>query len=122
MQYQNPNGNPQNGSSHNAGGPGQDTNSESSQANNDWMNNPKLQGMDKSKLEMLQNLADQGSQKNKSDLMPFLMATASQGKAGGLSFNSNEISTIIEVIKMGKSPQEAARLDKIVNIMKMMQK
>ena len=30
----------------------------------DWMNNPKLQGIDKSKLEMLQQMADQGSQKN----------------------------------------------------------
>lgn len=97
-------------------------NSQNNHNNEDWMKNPKLSGMDQSKLEMLQNLANQGSQKSQSDMMPFLMAAANQGKAGGLSFNSDEISTIIEVIKMGKSPQEAAKLDKIVNLMKMMQK
>ena len=48
------------------------------------------------------------------------MNAAAQGKKGGLNFNANEISTIIEVLKMGKSPQEAQKLDKIVNLMKMM--
>lgn len=87
-----------------------------------WMNHPNLAGMDKSKLEMLQSLANQGSQKSQADLLPFLMAAAGQGKSNGLSFSSNEINTIIEVLKIGKSPQEAAKLDRIVSIMKMMGK
>ena len=37
-----------------------------------------------------------------------------------MNFNSNEINTIIEVLKMGKSPRERAKLDKVVNLMKMM--
>lgn len=88
--------------------------------NQNWMNDPRLAGMDKSKLEMLQQMADQGSQKSQSDLMPFLMAAASNGNSKGMNFSSDEISAIIEVIKMGKSPKEAAKLDKIVSIMKMM--
>ena len=64
----------------------------------DWKNNPRLSGMDPQKLSMLQGLADQGLGKN---------------------FSSDEISTIIEVLKMGKSPAEAAKLDRIVNLMKM---
>ena len=91
-----------------------------SSSGNDWMNHPNLAGMDKSKLEMLQNLANQGSQKSQSDLMPFLLAAANQGKSNGLSFSSSEISTIIEVLKAGKSPQEAAKLDRIVSLMRMM--
>ena len=31
--------------------------------NDDWRNNPRLAGMDRSKLDMLQNLAAQGSNK-----------------------------------------------------------
>lgn len=89
-------------------------------SDSDWMNNPRLNGIDKSKLEILQGLANQGSQKSQSDLMPFLMAAASQGQSKGVKFSPDEISTIVEVIKMGKSPQEAAKLDKIVNIMRMM--
>lgn len=85
----------------------------------DWRNNPRLAGMDQSKLDMLQNLAQQGSTKGVNDMLPFLMGAAAQGKKGGLKFNANEISTIIEVLKMGKSPEEIQKLDKIVNLMKM---
>ena len=85
----------------------------------DWRNNPRLAGMDQSKLDMLQNLAQQGSTKGINDMLPFLMGAAAQGKKGGLKFNANDISTIIEVLKMGKSPEEIQRLDRIVNLMKM---
>ena len=46
----------------------------------DWRNNPRLAGMDRSKLDMLQNLAAQGSTKGVNDMMPFLMNAAAQGK------------------------------------------
>ena len=82
--------------------------------NDDWRNNPKLAGMDRSKLDMLQNLASQGSSKGANE------SAAAQGKKGGLKFNADEISAIIEVLKMGKSPAEAQKLDKVVNLMKMM--
>lgn len=86
----------------------------------DWMNNPKLHGIDKAKLEMLQQMADQGSQKNQNELTSFLMAAASSGKSKGLQFSPEEMSLILEVIKMGKSKKEQERLDKIVRIMQMM--
>ena len=87
-----------------------------------WQNNPKLAGMDKSKLEMLQNLAEQGTGKNASDMLPFLMDAASRGKGNGLNFSSNEISAVLEVLKMGKSPQEVARINKMISLFKMMRK
>ena len=62
----------------------------------DWRNNPRLAGMDRSKLDMLQNLAAQGSTKGVNDMMPFLMNAAAQGKKGGLNFNADEISAIID--------------------------
>ncbi len=84
----------------------------------DWKNNPRLSGMDPQKLSMLQGLADQGLGKNPSELLPFIMGAASKGKNAGLNFSSDEISTIIEVLKMGKSSTEVAKLDRIVNLMK----
>ena len=51
--------------------------------NDDWRNNPKLAGMDRSKLDMLQNLASQGSSKGANEMLPFLMSAAAQGKKGG---------------------------------------
>lgn len=86
----------------------------------DWKNNPKLSGVDKSKLDMLQALAEQGAGKSASEMLPFLMNAARQGKNNGLKFSSDEVSLILEAIKMGKSKEEIARLDKIVNMMRMM--
>ena len=85
-----------------------------------WQDNPKLAGMDRSKLDMLQQMAQQGAGKSPSDLLPFIMNAAAKGKSAGLRFNPNEINTIIEVLKMGKSPQERAKLDQVVDLMKMM--
>ena len=85
-----------------------------------WQDNPKLAGMDRSKLDMLQQMAQQGAGKSPSDLLLFIMNAAAKGKSAGLRFNPNEINTIIEVLKMGKSPQERAKLDQVVNLMKMM--
>lgn len=85
-----------------------------------WQDNPKLAGMDRSKLDMLQQMAQQGAGKSPSDLLPFIMNAAAKRKSAGLRFNPNEINTIIEVLKMGKSPQERAKLDQVVNLMKMM--
>ena len=62
--------------------------------NDDWRTNPKLAGMDRSKLDMLQNLASQGSSKGANEMLPFLMSAAAQGKKGGLKFNADEISAI----------------------------
>lgn len=90
--------------------------------NTDWMNDPSLKSIDSKKLHLLQQFADQGSQKSQNDLMPFLMAAASSGKKQGMQFSSDEIDLIIEAVKMGKSPQEQARMDKIVQIMRLMRK
>lgn len=87
--------------------------------NGDWKSDPKLEGIDRNKLDMLQKLADKGNGKNVSDMLPFLMSAAASGKKNGLNFSQNEISAVLEVIKAGKSPQETAKIDRIVNLMKM---
>ena len=51
-----------------------------------WQNDPRLADMDKSKLEMLQNLAEQGTGKNASDMLPFLMNAASGEKVADFIF------------------------------------
>lgn len=85
----------------------------------DWKNNPTLANLDKNKLDMLQSLAEQSAGKNASEMLPFLLNAAKQGKNNGLHFSGDEIALILEAIKMGKSKEEVARLDKIVNMMRM---
>lgn len=87
--------------------------------NEEWKTDPKLKGIDKNKLDMLQNLAEKGNGKNASDMLPYLMSAASSGKRNGLHFSQQEISAVLEVMKAGKSPQESAKIDRIVNLMRM---
>lgn len=88
--------------------------------NEDWKNDPKLAGMDKSKLELLQKFASQGMGKSPADLLPFVLSAASQSKKSGMNFSSDEVSTIIEVLKTGKSKEEIARIDKMISMLRMM--
>ena len=85
----------------------------------EWQNDPKLKNIDPSKLALLLSLADQSGGRSPSDMLPFLMSAAAQGRQNGLQFSSDEIGTILNVLKAGKSPKEAAKLDQIVSLMRM---
>ena len=90
-------------------------------ATSSWMDNPKLAGMDMSKLAMLNALAEQGSaKKTPQELLPFLMSAASTNKSKGVRFSPQEMEAIIQVLKAGKSPEEAARMEKILQMFKML--
>ena len=57
--------------------------------NEDWKKDPKLEDIDAAKLDMLQKLAEKGSGKSASDMLPFLMSAAASGKKNGLNFSQN---------------------------------
>lgn len=84
-----------------------------------WKNDPSLKNIDPGKLSLLQNLAEQGGGRSPSDMLPFLMSAAAKGRKNGLSFSSEEISAVLGVLKSGKSPKEAAKIDQIVRLMSM---
>ncbi|MCD8338559.1 MAG: hypothetical protein LUD18_15075 [Lachnospiraceae bacterium] len=90
-------------------------------SDNSWMNNPALGGIDPAKLETLASLAQQAQGKKQNELLPFLMAAA-QSDSGGISFDSTETEAIINVLKIGKTPQEIQKIDRILSIMKTMRK
>ena len=88
----------------------------------DWTKAPSLAGIDPAKLAMLQSLAAQGSQKGQSEMLPFLMAAASSSQKNGTQFSRDEIDLIVDVLKTGKSSEEIARIDRMMQIMKLMKK
>lgn len=88
--------------------------------NENWMNNPSLKNIDKKKLQTLWTLTNQSAGKKQTDLLPFLMAAISQSKKDGVSFSADEVNTIIEVMKIGKSPEEIKKIDQIQMMMNMM--
>lgn len=88
----------------------------------DWMQHPNLSHMDPEKLALLSSLASQGSQKKQSDVMPFLMSILSGQTGSNLQFSSSETEQIIEVIKLGKSPEEIAKINKMIHLLRMLKR
>lgn len=86
----------------------------------DWMKDPSLSGIDPAKMALLQSFISQGSGKSQNEIVSVLMAAANSSRAKGLQFSPQEMELIIRVLKVGKSPQEIARMDKMLSLMKMM--
>ena len=89
----------------------------------DWMKSDNVNGIDPLKLQMLNSIANQGSQKGMSELLPFLVSSLSntKKKSGTLSFTSKEMDCIIEALKQNKTPEETARIERMLQLIKMMQ-
>lgn len=91
-------------------------------SDNSWTQNPALSGIDPEKLQMLASLAEQAQGKNKNELLPFLMAAASSSQQKNMAFQPSEADAIIEVMKMGKSPQEIQKIDRLCSLLKQIRK
>ncbi len=82
--------------------------------NTEWMNDPSLKEIDKSKLDFLQALVFESSNLKREQLIPFLMNIAKRGQANNISFSDEEIEAIIAVLKKHATPQEITKMEKIL--------
>ena len=82
----------------------------------DWSHDPSLSGIDAARLQALQTLAEQSRGKSQSEMMPFLLSLMQENRQGGAQFSSSEAELIISAIKAGKSKQETARIDQMVQL------
>lgn len=87
-----------------------------------WVNNPALGGIDPAKLRMLSSLAEQAQGKSQNELLPFLMAAMSQSQSGGMSFSSAETEAIINVMKIGKTPWQIQKIDRMCAMIRQFRK
>lgn len=86
----------------------------------EWMNHPSLKNIDPAKLQMLTALAEQGKGRSQKELLPFLMAAASQSRTNHSTFSNEETELILNVLKQGRSPEEIARIDQMTGLMRQM--
>lgn len=83
---------------------------------NNWMNDPAVAKIDKAKLEFLQALVFESQSLTKEQMLPFLMSVAKKGTDNHISFNDEEINTIVSVIRNYSTPEELAKIDKLMNL------
>lgn len=81
-----------------------------------WMNDPAVSHIDKSKLDFLQSLVFESQSLRKEQMMPFLMSIAKRGKDQHISFSNEEIETITATIRKYSTPEELDKIDKLMNL------
>lgn len=85
---------------------------------NEWMKDESLKDIAPYKLEFLQALVFESGTLKKEQLLPFLMAVAKRGQENNVSFTDEEITAIVTVIKKHASPQELAKIEKVMAMRK----
>ncbi len=88
----------------------------------DWSKDPRLAGIDPAKMALLTSFISQGAGKSQNEIVSLLIAAANSSRDRGLTFTPEEMEQVIQVLKAGKSPQEIARMDKMLSLMRMMQR
>ena len=88
----------------------------------DWMKDPLLAGIDPAKMALLNSFVSQGTGKSQNEIVSLMMAAANSSRSRGLQFTPDEMERVIQVLKAGKSPQEIAKMDKMLSLMRMMQR
>ena len=84
--------------------------------NQDWMKDHRLKHIDAEKLNFLQKLVFEMQKLSDKEKLPFLMALATSSRKKHISFTSDEVSKIIEVIKEYSSEEDIKKMNKILTM------
>lgn len=80
-----------------------------------WMNDPALAGIDREKLEFLQALVFESQSLSPKELFAFLMKLSKKNDSRA-TFSKEEMELILAVLKKNSSPEEVARIDKVMKM------
>lgn len=79
--------------------------------NQDWMRDASLKNIDSSKLDFLQKLVFEMNSLSDKEKLPFLLALANRARKENISFSSEEMETIIAVLKKYSTQEEVRKMD-----------
>lgn len=85
---------------------------------NEWMNDPLVADIDKTKLDFLQMLVFESQNLTKEQMLPFLMSIAQKGKSQNISFSDKEIDAIVTALRKYASPEEIDKINKLMTMKK----
>lgn len=84
--------------------------------NNNWKQDERIRHIPQEKLDFLQKLVFEMDTIGPKERLPFLLALASRAKKEHISFDPDEVNTIITVLKENSSPDEIQKMDKIIKM------
>ena len=78
----------------------------------EWMDDPALKDIDKSKLLFLEKLVIQSSKLTKKEMLPFLLSLSKLSKENNISFDKNEMKLIYSVIQKYSTPDDIEKMQR----------
>lgn len=81
-------------------------------------NNPLLQNMSPEKMQFLMSFATSQKPTDIKEMMPFLLSTMNSAKSKNIQFTEPETELLVTILKQNMSAEEAAKADKIIQLMK----
>ncbi|MCM1161060.1 MAG: hypothetical protein NC412_07535 [Roseburia sp.] len=84
--------------------------------NDTWKEDERIRHIPHEKLDFLQKLVFEIDAIGPKERLPFLLALANRAKKEHISFSSEEVNTIIAVLKENSSADEIQKMDKIIKM------
>jgi hypothetical protein len=81
-------------------------------------NNPLLQSMSSEKMQFLMNFANSRKPGDFKEMMPFLLSSMNSAKAQNIQFTEPETELLFNILKQNMTPEEAAKADKLMQLVK----
>ena len=78
----------------------------------EWMDDPALKDIDKSKLLFLEKLVIQSSRLTQKEMLPFLLSLSKLSKENNISFDKSEMKLIYSVIQKYSTPDDIEKMQK----------
>lgn len=85
---------------------------------NFFQSNPAFSSLTPEKLEFLKNFAGMQKPTQMQEMVPFLISTLNNAKKQNIQFSQMETELLIQVLKQNLSPEDAARVDKMISLIK----
>lgn len=90
--------------------------------NTNWKQHVSLKDIPTEKLDFLQKIAFDATSLKEKERLPFLLSLTAKAKQSHISFSQDEISSIIAVLKEVGTPEEVAKMNQMLTILKSHQK
>lgn len=83
-----------------------------------WMNHPAMKNLDPIKMELIRTAAKQTEGKTGKALAPVMLSLIVSANKRGIRFTPEETDLILSIMKEGKSSDEKAQIDHMVDAVK----
>lgn len=90
--------------------------------NNQWMDNPALNGISDEKLEVLNKILSGSSGMEPKQMLTYFIRESNSASKNGINFTNDETEAILSVLKTRMKPEDVKKIDMLKKMVAMISK